>query len=86
MYNNQLGLVRVLQKMVVKKSHISIKILSCMSRMSLIHVFFWGGGAVYSQEFLPTFETIPEGASVPKVEKVSLNPLNCMTFLHYEND
>uniref|UniRef100_A0A8C7PHT2 Anoctamin n=1 Tax=Oncorhynchus mykiss TaxID=8022 RepID=A0A8C7PHT2_ONCMY len=29
----------------------------------------WGGGAVYSQEFLPTFETIPEGASVPKVEK-----------------
>ncbi|XP_070976764.1 anoctamin-6-like [Oncorhynchus clarkii lewisi] len=28
---------------------------------------------VYSQEFLPTFETIPEGASVPKVEKAEFN-------------
>ncbi|XP_021419618.2 anoctamin-6 [Oncorhynchus mykiss] len=28
---------------------------------------------VYSQEFLPTYETIPEGASVPKVEKAEFN-------------
>ncbi|CAB1346072.1 unnamed protein product [Coregonus sp. 'balchen'] len=28
---------------------------------------------VYSQEFLPTYETIPEGASVTKVEKVEFN-------------
>ncbi|XP_038852505.1 anoctamin-6-like [Salvelinus namaycush] len=28
---------------------------------------------VYSQEFLPTFESIPEGASVPKVEKAEFN-------------
>uniref|UniRef100_A0A4W5JIB5 Anoctamin n=1 Tax=Hucho hucho TaxID=62062 RepID=A0A4W5JIB5_9TELE len=28
---------------------------------------------VYSQEFLPTFETIPVGASVPKVEKAEFN-------------
>lgn len=28
---------------------------------------------VYSQEFLPTFETIPEGASVPIVEKAEFN-------------
>ncbi|XP_029521556.1 anoctamin-6-like isoform X2 [Oncorhynchus nerka] len=28
---------------------------------------------VYSQEFLPTFEAIPEGASVPKVEKAEFN-------------
>ncbi|CAB1346061.1 unnamed protein product, partial [Coregonus sp. 'balchen'] len=27
----------------------------------------------YSQEFLPTYETIPEGASVPKVEKAEFN-------------
>ncbi|XP_071188398.1 anoctamin-6-like isoform X2 [Salvelinus alpinus] len=28
---------------------------------------------VYSQEFFPTFESIPEGASVPKVEKAEFN-------------
>uniref|UniRef100_A0A8C8IRR3 Anoctamin n=1 Tax=Oncorhynchus tshawytscha TaxID=74940 RepID=A0A8C8IRR3_ONCTS len=32
-----------------------------------------GMEVVYSQEFLPTFETIPEGASVPKVEKAEFN-------------
>ncbi|CDQ70830.1 unnamed protein product [Oncorhynchus mykiss] len=46
--------------------------------MHVSHVFntcFFGGwgGAVYSQEFLPTYETIPEGASVPKVEKAEFN-------------
>ncbi|XP_031654174.1 anoctamin-6-like [Oncorhynchus kisutch] len=32
-----------------------------------------GMEVVYSQEFLPTYETIPEGASVPKVEKAEFN-------------
>ncbi|XP_029521555.2 anoctamin-6-like isoform X1 [Oncorhynchus nerka] len=32
-----------------------------------------GMEVVYSQEFLPTFEAIPEGASVPKVEKAEFN-------------
>ncbi|XP_070292516.1 anoctamin-6-like [Salvelinus sp. IW2-2015] len=32
-----------------------------------------GMEVVYSQEFFPTFESIPEGASVPKVEKAEFN-------------